>query len=72
MNSDKVKPEKFGHSHLVYQFTVPEKKTVLTNFAEFRGKNPVPESLFNNPLLVDFAKFERTTFLKINFGSFVS
>ena len=23
MNSDMVKPEKFGHLHLVYHFTVP-------------------------------------------------
>ena len=26
MNSDMVKPEKFGHLHLVYHFTVPLKK----------------------------------------------
>ena len=25
MNSDMVKPEKFGHLHLVYHFTVPLK-----------------------------------------------
>ena len=27
MNSNMVKPEKFGHLHLVYHFTVPLKKT---------------------------------------------
>ena len=25
MNSDMVKPEKFGHLHLVYHFTVPSR-----------------------------------------------
>ena len=31
MNSDMVKPEKFGHFDLVYQFTVPLRLSILGN-----------------------------------------
>ena len=34
MNSDMVKPEKFGHFHLVYQFTVPLSKTFVFFFQQ--------------------------------------
>ena len=36
MNSNMVKPEKFGHLHLVYHFTVPLK--VMSNFFIFHKK----------------------------------
>ena len=34
MNSDMVKPEKFGHLHLVYHFTVPLKRSEVVSFAD--------------------------------------
>ena len=33
MNSDMVKPEKFGHLHLVYHFTVPSKTHYFKDFS---------------------------------------
>ena len=32
MNSDMVKPEKFGHLHLVYHFTVPLNPRIPTAY----------------------------------------
>ena len=39
MNSDMVKPEKFGHLHLVYHFTVPLSKLPKKKYIQMKYKN---------------------------------
>ena len=43
MNSDVVKPEKFGHLHLVYHFTIP-----LSHLREHKFKHGFHDTL--NPI----------------------
>ena len=38
MNSDMVKPEKFGHLHLVYHFIVPLTGVILENEGSIQQK----------------------------------
>ena len=50
MNSDMVKPEKFGHLHLVYHFTLPlllkmlKYFEVMLNIFEFSHVKEIVES----------------------------
>ena len=42
MNSNLVKPEKFGHLHLVYHFTIPFNKFVARHICTFLWVMNIP------------------------------
>ena len=58
MNSDMVKPEKFGHLHLVYHFAVPLRQIEwrIQNGSITNGVLPVT-TLFLSKILFQFKDF---------------